>query len=139
MVAPSPDNKSPYALLRDLNPYLPLSRLHQDHFAKMAVSADTIQTIIILYVFTWLAMGLMVARLVLRRYRGQTWDPSDYITMICMACLLARMSFVHVVLVWGSNNVTAAYRQKHVFGQREIYERTVGSKLTLVNRVFYNT
>jgi hypothetical protein len=49
------------------------------------------------------------------------------------------MSFVHVVLVWGSNNLTAAYRKNHVFSAQEIYQRTVGSKLTVINRLFYNT
>ena len=105
----------------------------------MALSAENLQTIIIVYVFTWLGMLLMTARLILRRYRGQEWDLSDYMTMVCMVCLLARMSFIHVILVWGSNNLTAAYRKNHVFGQAEIYRRTVGSKLTLVNRTFYNT
>lgn len=97
------------------------------------------QTIVVLYVFTWLGEFLMVARLFMRQYRGQKWDLSDYITMVCMVLLVARMSFVHVVLVWGSNNLTAAYREKHVFSPEEIYRRTVGSKLTLVNRTFYNT
>jgi hypothetical protein len=105
----------------------------------MAISADTYQTIVIMYVFTWLGMAFMIARLIMRKYRGQKFDLSDYITMVCMACLLARMSLIHVVLVWGSNNLTAAYRLKHVFTAKEIYQRTVGSKLTLVNRVFYNT
>jgi hypothetical protein len=103
------------------------------------LSSDTIQTLVLLWVFTWLAMALMVSRLAMRKLRGQALQPGDKITVVCMVCLLARLAFIHVVLVWGSNNVSEGFRAKHTFTQTEIYQREIGSKLTLVSRTFYNT
>jgi hypothetical protein len=105
----------------------------------MALPEYTLQTLYILYVFTVLAIFLMGFRLILRRVRGQKWNLSDYLTMVCMLCLLARTAMVHVVLVWGTNNVTRVYRHNHVFSQTEIYQRETGSKLILTSRTFYNT
>ena len=105
----------------------------------MALSPEDVQTLVIMWVFTWLAMALMALRLVMRKVRGQKFDPSDKITMLCMFFLIGRCAMIHVVLIWGSNNVTKTFRESHVFGAREIYEREVGSKLTLVNRTFYNS
>lgn len=59
--------------------------------------------------------------------------------MLCMFFLAARCAVVHVILIWGSNNMTHAFRKNQVFGVQEIYRREMGSKLTLVNRTFYNT
>ena len=106
---------------------------------KMALSSDTVQTLVILWVFTWLAIALMVVRLTMRKVRGQKFDASDKLTMLCMFFLAARCAVVHVILIWGSNNMTQAFRKNQVFGVQEIYRREMGSKLTLVNRTFYNT
>jgi hypothetical protein len=106
---------------------------------EMALSSETVQTLIIMWVFTWLAMALMALRLTMRKVRGQKFDVSDKITMLCMFFLVGRCAMIHVVLIWGSNNVTQAFREHHVFGAREIYEREVGSKLTIANRTFYNS
>jgi hypothetical protein len=103
-----------------------------------ALSQDSLQTLIIMWVFTWVAMAIMVLRLALRKVRRQAFDISDYLTMVAMFCLLMRNGAIHVVLVWGTNNMSAALRAGK-FSEEEIYQRTVGSKLTLVNRVFYNT
>jgi hypothetical protein len=106
---------------------------------KMALSAYTTQTLYILYIFTGLAIFLMVFRVILRRVRGQQWNLSDYLTIVCMFCLLARTSMIHVVLVWGTNNVPRVYRRFHTFTEKEIYQRETGSKLLLVSRTMYNT
>lgn len=106
---------------------------------KMALSAYTVQTLYVLYIFTGLAIFLMVFRVVLRRVRGQQWNLSDYLTMVCMFFLLARTSMIHVVLVWGTNNVPRIYRHHHNFTDKEIYQRETASKLLLVSRTMYNT
>jgi phosphatidylserine synthase len=103
------------------------------------LSDDTVQTLVLLWVFTWLAMILMVARLVMRKIRHQNFDISDKITVVCMVCLLARLAFIHVVLLWGSNNLPEAFRMRHKFSKTEIYQREIGSKLTIISRTFYNT
>ncbi|KAH6672397.1 hypothetical protein B0J14DRAFT_655281 [Halenospora varia] len=103
------------------------------------LSSDTIQTLILLWVFTWGAMFLMAVRLIMRKVRGQRFDLGDKLTFFAMFCLMARLGFIHVVLIWGSNNVSAAFRANHKFTSWEIYQREMGSKLTITSRPFYNT
>jgi hypothetical protein len=105
----------------------------------MGLSGVTVQTMIIMWVFTWIAMTIMALRLIMRKVRGQKFDTSDRLTMLAMFFLVARCSATHVVLLWGNNNVDEAFRAQHVFGPTEIYQREVGGKLTLANRTFYNS
>jgi hypothetical protein len=100
---------------------------------------DTQVTIVITWVFTWLAEALMTLRLLMRKFRKQRFDISDYLTIAAMAFLIVRLGLVHVVLVWGTNNISAAYRQSNVFPDQEIWQREVGSKLTLASRAVYAT
>ncbi|KAF4634785.1 hypothetical protein G7Y89_g3313 [Cudoniella acicularis] len=100
---------------------------------------DTVQTLVLLWVFTFLAMSLMGLRLLMRKIRGQKLDLADKLTAVCMICLMSRLAFIHVVLVWGSNNVPPSYRERHIFSDTEIYQREIGSMLTIVSRPFYNT
>jgi len=46
--------------------------------------------------------------------------------------LMIRMAFVHVVLIYGTNNVKTAGLTAEDIRQREI-----GSKLVLASRIFY--
>ena len=46
--------------------------------------------------------------------------------------LLIRMAFVHVVLLWGTNNTKTAG-----LAMEEIRHREIGSKLVLAARIFY--
>lgn len=64
--------------------------------------------------------------------------PLDYFTMAAIFCALARLAIIHVVLIWGSNNMPKAFRKSHHFSSTELYQCEVGSKLTLVNRIFNN-
>jgi hypothetical protein len=108
-------------------------------FFDMALEADTVQTLAFLWVFTWLAMFLMGLRIFMRRYRNQKLDVGDKITIICMICMIVRLAFIHVVLVWGTNNIPPNERPKIDFTLMEIYRRRVGSKLLLTSRTWYNT
>lgn len=63
---------------------------------------------------------------------------SSYLTMVAIFCMFGRTAFATVILLWQNNNMTEAYRASHTFTDQEIYERVVGGKLTLVNRVIYN-
>src|SRR5271170_7510566 len=99
---------------------------------------DTEVTIVITWVFTWLAEALMALRLIMRKRREQDLNISDYFTIAAMAFLIIRLAIVHLVLIWGTNNLTAAYRDSHTFTAQEIYQLEVGSKLTLAVRAVYN-
>lgn len=69
----------------------------------------------------------------------QPFNRGDYLTMAAAACALIRLGMIHVVLTWGTNNMTPAQRAHHHFTPTEIYRREIGSKLTITNRVFYNS
>ncbi len=103
----------------------------------MADDAQT--TLIMTWIFTWLAEILMAARLLLRKVRRQNLDFSDKLTMMAMACLIIRLALAHVVIIWGTNNLSPAFRASHVFTAQDIYQREIGSKLTLAVRCVYNT
>ncbi|KAL3419708.1 hypothetical protein PVAG01_08206 [Phlyctema vagabunda] len=107
--------------------------------AASELSQDAFNTLIILWVFTFCSVAVMGLRLAMRRYREQKFNLSDYLTMACIFCLLIRVGCIHVVLYWGTNNMSPKLRAATVFTPQEIYEREIGSKLTLVNRPFYNT
>ena len=96
-------------------------------------------TLIIHWVFTALAVLVMTVRLILRRSVFHVFDLADYLTIAAIVCALARGSFIHMVLTWGTNNIRAATRVKLVFTEEVIYRRTMGSKLTVSNRPVYNT
>lgn len=102
------------------------------------MDADTEVTIVITWVFTWLAEALMALRLLMRKFRNQDFNVSDYFTMAAMAFLIIRLAMVHVVLIWGTNNLTAAERDSYTFTAQEIYRLEIGSKLTLAVRAVYN-
>lgn len=96
-------------------------------------------TLLIHWLFTWLALLIMALRLWGRKYVRQSFNRGDYLTMAACACALIRLGMIHVVLIWGTNNMTAAQRANHHFTPTDIYQREVGSKLTITNRVFYNS
>jgi hypothetical protein len=100
---------------------------------------DTQVTIVITWVFTWLSEALMALRLTMRKLRKQDFNISDYFTIAAMAFLIIRLAMVHIVLIWGTNNITAAFRDSHMFTAQEIYQLEIGSKLTLAVRAVYNT
>jgi hypothetical protein len=81
----------------------------------------------------------MCIRLILVKLNKKPFSTGDYLTMGAVFCALARLSLIHVVLIWGSNNMTAKFRAAHHFTPQDIYRREIGGKLTIVNRLFYNS
>jgi hypothetical protein len=96
-------------------------------------------TIIILWVFTWVVVGLIAFRLVLRKVKGLHFVLGDYFAMGAILCALIRLALVHVILIWGTNNISDTLRHTYHFTPEEIRQREVASKFLLVNRVFYNS
>ncbi len=103
------------------------------------MDSDTKKTIIMLGVFDFTAVLIMLTRLAMRRYRKQEFNLSDYLTIAAIILLAARSGLTTVVVLWGNNNLTAQYRASNFFTGMEIYEREIGSKLTIANRIVYNT
>ncbi|KAJ3543701.1 hypothetical protein NM208_g3432 [Fusarium decemcellulare] len=96
-------------------------------------------TLLIHWLFSWLALIIMGARLVWRKALKQPFNLGDYLTMGACLCCMVRLALIHVVLTWGTNNVPAAVRETKVFTQTELYQREIGSKFAIANRVFYNS
>ncbi|KAH8692300.1 hypothetical protein BGW36DRAFT_419578 [Talaromyces proteolyticus] len=94
------------------------------------------ETLVLVGVFGTLSLAVMALRLILRRIRNQPFNLSDYLTMTAILCVLARSALTTVVLLWGNNNMP---RPAPEMSDTEIYKRTAGSKLTMANRVVYNT
>ncbi|KAJ5976848.1 hypothetical protein N7501_000190 [Penicillium viridicatum] len=96
-------------------------------------------TLIILWVFTWVTVGLIVFRLLVRKLKGFKFVLGDYFAMGAIFCALARLGLVHVIIIWGTNNMSAKFRHTHNFTPEEVRRREIASKLVLANRVFYNS
>ena len=98
---------------------------------------ETDEELLILWFLTGAAVVIMILRLFLRKYRKQSLELGDYFTIAAITSLLLRGTLIHVALVWGTNSITAAVRAQLQFTTEEIYRLETGSKLTIVNRVFY--
>lgn len=103
----------------------------------MAAGGEAVTDIIVLWCMTGGAVCIMVARLVLRKYRNQRLELGEYLTMAALFAILLRGSVINVAISWGTNRLTAAERKGHVFTSQEIYQREIGAKMTIVNRCFY--
>lgn len=81
----------------------------------------------------------MTLRLVMRKLRKRRFEAGDYVTMACIFTLLLRSASAHVVIIWGTNDITEAFRASHEFTADDIYQLEVGSKLGIVDRLSYNS
>jgi hypothetical protein len=95
------------------------------------LSHSQIVILILVWVFGSATILIMGLRLLMRLLRKQQLYLSDYLTILAILCVMARSSLVTVVDVWGNN-------RDHLT-TTEIYPREIGSKLTLANRMVYNT
>ncbi|KAL5612819.1 hypothetical protein BROUX41_004100 [Berkeleyomyces rouxiae] len=96
-------------------------------------------TLALHWTFTWLTVIIISTRLIWRKVLRQPFLLGDWLSMAALLCVLTRLGLIHVVLIWGTSNIPAALRAKLNFTSGEIYRREIGSKLSLVNRVFYNS
>ena len=92
-----------------------------------------------LWATSCVAVVVMFVRLIGRWSAVRQLTTGDYLTLGALACLFVRLGMIHTVLEYGSSNITTAYRESHSFTPQEIERRTIGSKLTIANRFFYNT
>lgn len=85
---------------------------------------------------SWWATGFSLVIIVIRvcgRYiRIERFFPEDLVMMASLIPLLIRMAFIHVVLLWGTNNTKTAG-----LTSVDIRHREIGSKLVLPARIFY--
>jgi hypothetical protein len=87
--------------------------------------------------FSWwctgFALAFIVTRLCGRMVRNNQLFKEDKIMFASVIPLFIRMGLIHVVLIWGTNNVDLI----DGLNETEIYHREIGSKLVLPARIFY--
>jgi hypothetical protein len=81
-------------------------------------------------VFSAVIIGV---RLSGRYIRNERLFREDKIMALSIIPLFARMGFVHVVLIWGTNNVNVTNLTDPLIIRR----REIGSQMVLASRIFY--
>jgi hypothetical protein len=82
---------------------------------------------------TCFAIVIIVFRLGGRYVRSERWFREDAVMAIAIIPCLIRMGFVHVILLYGTNNAS----NPEDFTEEEIRKRTLGSGLVIGARIFY--
>ena len=72
-------------------------------------------------------------RLIGRYIRNERLFREDKIMAASLFPLFARMAFIHVVLIWGTNNADTA----DLSDPLKIHHREIGAKLVIAARIFY--
>lgn len=103
------------------------------------MDASARKTIIMIGVFAFCSASVMLLRLAMRKIRRQKLKLSDYFTIAAIVCVASRTGLATLIVLWGNNNMTAVHRAATEFTATEIYQRMVGSKTTLADRIIYNT
>jgi hypothetical protein len=87
--------------------------------------------------FSWwctgFALAFILVRLCGRMVRNNQLFKEDKIMLLSVIPLFIRMGLIHVVLIWGTNNVDLSEGLTDL----EIEHRMIGSKLVLPARIFY--
>lgn len=78
---------------------------------------------------------IILLRVAGRFIRSETLFPEDRMAFWCLIPMYARMGCVHVILLYGTNNVDFSGRLP---GDAEIRRRAIGSGLVLASRIFYS-
>ncbi|KAF2233138.1 hypothetical protein EV356DRAFT_432121, partial [Viridothelium virens] len=81
---------------------------------------------------TMFSFVIILLRICGRYIRTERLFREDKIMALSIIPLMIRMAFVHVILLYGTNNVIATN-----LTEREIYHRSIGSRLVLASRIFY--
>jgi len=82
---------------------------------------------------TMMSLTVIMFRIFGRLARTNYLFREDWVMLISILPLLARMGFVHCVLIWGTNNVDLSLPMTDV----ELRHRELGSRLVLGARIFY--
>ncbi|KAF2480162.1 hypothetical protein BDY17DRAFT_271174 [Neohortaea acidophila] len=77
---------------------------------------------------------IIIIRLCGRKTRSNRLFREDWIMMASLVPLFIRMAFIHVVLLWGTNNVQTVGIH---YTPEDIAHREIGARLVLAARIFY--
>lgn len=94
--------------------------------------AQTNPTLLVSWWATGFALAIILVRICGRYIRTERLFPEDWFMALGIIPLLARMGFVHLVLIWGTNNAIS-----DGLTEEDIRRREMGSKMVLAARIFY--
>jgi hypothetical protein len=87
--------------------------------------------------FSWwctcFSLAIIFVRLVGRMVRNNQLFKEDKLMFASIVPLMTRMALVHVILIWGTNNVDTSMGLNAL----DIKHRAIGSRLVLASRIFY--
>lgn len=93
---------------------------------------DNNPTLLVSWWATGFSLVFILVRVCGRYVRVERFFPEDLIMMASVVPLLIRMAFVHVILLYGTNNTKTAG-----LSPSDIHHRVIGSKLVLAARIFF--
>ncbi|KLJ05440.1 hypothetical protein EMPG_11066 [Blastomyces silverae] len=93
---------------------------------------DVIPTLLVSWWCTGFSLAIIFVRILGRYIRTQVLFPEDWVMLISVIPLLIRMGLVHLVLLYGTNNMTATN-----ISDIQLRRREIGSGLVLGARIFY--
>lgn len=105
--------------------------IHDDPPA-LQTQDDMRPTLLISWWCTGFALLVIVVRVFGRYIRTEKLFREDKIMAASIIPLFIRMAFVHVILLWGTNNTTT-----DGLSALDIRHREIGSRLVLASRIFY--
>lgn len=98
----------------------------------LQTKVDMNPTLLMSWWCTGFSLAIIIVRVCGRYVRNEKWFREDRIMAWAMVPLLVRMAFVHVILIWGTNNTVTTGLETH-----QIRERSIGSRLVLCSRIAY--
>ncbi|KAG5301574.1 putative integral membrane protein [Histoplasma ohiense] len=94
---------------------------------------EVITTLLVSWWCTGCSLAIIFVRVIGRYLRTQVLFPEDWIMLASVIPLLIRMGLVHLVLIYGTNNVIDTN-----LSDIQIRQREIGSELVLGARIFYS-
>ncbi|KAH8699090.1 hypothetical protein BGW36DRAFT_294803 [Talaromyces proteolyticus] len=91
-------------------------------------------TLLVSWWCTVFSFAIILVRVVGRHVRMNRLFTEDKVMIASVFPLFVRMAFVHVVLIWGTNNTKTS-----TLTELDIQHREIGSRLVLASRIFYAT
>lgn len=89
-------------------------------------------TLLVCWWCTCFAAVIILFRVAGRFIRSETLFKEDWLAFATLIPLFIRMGFVHVILIYGTNNAVTTG-----LSMGDIHRREIGSRLVLASRIFY--